>query len=307
MSEERVVNTRTEDGASEDGAGGRGLRKSLRRLFMGAEGHRIVTPAPAVSVREIFRFFWPYARSYRAWIAVGVCLTVLGPVANGARLYMLKLTVDDALVPRDVAPFIWIAPSLIVLTLITGVLSFFQSYLSTFVGERFLLHLRTDFFRHLQGLSLHFFEGRRLGDILSRVAGDTDQIEAFVLSGVSSAISSVVTIVFFTGALFYLDWRLALIALIVAPGFALIVRILSRFTKRASRERRRRMASLTSIAEESLSNVPLVQAYNRQEAEIERFHRENVGQFNATMVSTRLKSLLPPVIDLVQVLSGLAV
>ena len=147
--------------------------------------------------------------------------------------------------------------------------------------------MRTAFFRHLQGLSLGFFERRRLGDVISRLTGDIAAIESFVLSGVTDAISYVLRIVFFAGALFYLQWDLALVSLLVAPLFWLSARRFSRLIKVASREKRRRSGSISSVAEESLSNAALVQAYNRQDAEVERFHREDLGSYDAEMASTR--------------------
>jgi ATP-binding cassette subfamily B protein len=267
----------------------------------------VVLPAPVVPVREIFRFFWPFARPYRRYIFLSGVLLVLVPAVQGARLYMLKVIVDEVLVPRDISPFVWIAPTVVGLTLLYGSLSFFATYAPTWIGERFLLSLRTKFFKHLQGLGLDFFERRRLGDVMSRLTGDTAEIETFVLSGVAEALSSIVQVVIFAGALFYIDWRLALIVFLVAPGFALLVRIFSRLMKQASREKRRRAGGLSAIAEESLSNVPLVQAYGRQRDEIERFHRQALGAFAATLLAGRLRALFPPLIDIVQTLSALAV
>jgi ATP-binding cassette, subfamily B, bacterial len=283
------------------------LRARVRGLLFEPEGQEIVRPAPPVPPREIFRFFWPYARPYRGYVVIGVILSVVGPAVEGVRLYMIKLIVDGVLVPQDLGPLVWIAPTLIGLTLVNGVLTFSDSYLTTWVGERFLLSLRTNLFRHLQGLSLDFFERRQLGDMLSRLTSDTNAIESLVLSGVSDALSSIVRIVFFSAALFYIDWKLALVTLVIGPGFAILVRRLSTLIKRASREKSRRSGSMTAVAEESLANVPLVQAYSQEEAEIERFHRQGLGAFTATMVATRLKSLLTPLIDLVQAVSTLGV
>ena len=93
------------------------------------------------------------------------------------------------------------------------------------------------------------------------------------------------------GALFYLQWDLASSSLLVAPLFWLAARHFSRLIKHASREKRRRSGSISAVAEESLANAALVQAYNRQETEVERFHRENLGSFHAEMASTRLQAL----------------
>ena len=99
-------------------------------------------------------------------------------------------------------------------------------------------------------------------------------------------------IVFFTAALFYLQWDLALISLLVAPLFWLAAKRFSRLIKVASREKRRRSGSISSVAEESLSNVALVQAYGQEQAEVERFHRENLGSYHAEMASDAAEGAL---------------
>jgi ABC-type multidrug transport system fused ATPase/permease subunit len=284
-----------------------GVRSRMRRLFLMAEGDDIVRPAPPVPARRIFQAFWPYARPYRGWIGASVVLIVAGAAIRAAKLYMIKVIVDEMLVPRELEPLAWIAPALVGLTVLGGAVSFGSSYISTWIGQRFLLSLRTSFFRHLQGLSLDFFERRRLGDLVSRLTGNINAIESFVLSGLAQALSSALTIVFFVGALFYIEWRLALVVLLVVPIFAVIIRVFSRLIKQASREKQRRSGSLTAIAEESLSNAALVQSYNRQESEVERLHGQNRGVFEAQMVATRVKALFGPLIDVVQLISALLV
>jgi ATP-binding cassette subfamily B protein len=260
-----------------------------------------------VPVREIFRRFWPYARPYRRWLALSLLFIALVPLIDTAMIWMFKVVVDQVLVPQDFGPFIWIAAAYVGLTLVAGVLGFFDDYLATWIGERFLLDLRTRFFAHLQGLSLDFFDRRRLGDLISRLTGDIASIEAFVLSGVTDTISYLLRIVFFSAALFYLQWDLALISLVVAPVFWLAAKRFSRLIKIASREKRRRSGSISSVAEESLSNTALVQAYGGELREVERFHRENVGSYEAEMASTRLKALYTPLIDLIELVGALLV
>jgi ATP-binding cassette, subfamily B, bacterial len=229
------------------------------------------------------------------------------PLIDTAMIWMFKVVVDQVLVPQDFGPFVWIAAAYVGLTILAGVLGFFDDFVANWIGERFLLDLRTRFFAHLQGLSLDFFDRRRLGDLISRLTGDIASIEAFVLSGVTDAISYLLRIVFFSAALFYLQWDLALISLLVAPLFWLAAKRFSRLIKIASREKRRRSGSISSVAEESLSNAALVQAYGQEHAEVDRFHRENLGSYHAEMASVRLKALYSPLIDLIELSGALLV
>jgi ATP-binding cassette subfamily B protein len=185
--------------------------------------------------------------------------------------------------------------------------AFFDEYLAAWVGERFVLNLRGRLFGHLHRQSSNFFERNELGDILSRLTGDITAIEQLILSGVAQALTFAFELAFFTGALFLLDWRLALASLIAAPGFLLVARFFSRRIKVASREQRRRAGSITAVAEESFSNAALVRAYDRHAAEQSRFDKENLASFGAQMIATRLQALFAPLSDLLEVVGVLLV
>ena len=267
----------------------------------------LVAAAPRLRLRELVRRFWPYARPYRRWIGVALALIALSQAVDTAIIWLFMLVVDQVLVPRDLAALVPIAVAYLGLVVAGGAVSFADDWLSTWVGERFVLGLRTSVFRHLQGLSLDFFERRRLGDLIARLTGDVGAIETLVLSGATDAASYTLRILFFAGALFWLQWDLALFALVVTPLFWVLARRFSRLIKDASREKRRRSGSLSAVAEESLANSQLVQAYGREQWEVDRFHGESLGAFRAEMASTRLKALFSPLIDLVEVAGALVV
>jgi len=259
-----------------------------------------------MQLREIFRRFWPYARPYRRWLPLIVLFAALVSALEAATIWIYKVLIDEVLVPRDFGLLLWVVLAYLGLTLAAGVVSFGEVYVSEWVGGRFIVTLRTDLFRHLQDLSLSFFNRRRLGDIIARLSDDIEEIEELMLSEIASALTFLFQFVFFVGALFYLQWRLALVSLFVVPLFLLVARYFSRKIRRATREERRRIGSVSAVAEESLSNAALVQAYNRQENEVSRFHRENEGSFVAEMAATRLNALFSPLINLIE-LAGIVV
>ncbi|MDX6314646.1 MAG: ATP-binding cassette, subfamily bacterial [Streptomyces sp.] len=284
------------------------LAAALRRLLSVAEDpDAVVAAAPPIPLREVFRRFWPYTRGGRRWLWLILAFSVVGPLIDAAEIWLFKLVVDDVLVPRDLGAFVPIALAYVGLFMGSGILGFADDVTSTWVSERFLLSLRSDLFRHVQGLSLGFFERRRLGDILSRVTGDVDSVEIFLLSGVANAVYYATRLGVFLGLLFYLSWDLTLLAIVIAPMFWFAARRFSRLIKAASRERRRRSGSLSAITEESLGNITLVQAYNRQDWEHGRFQRESVGRFRAAMTSTRIQALFGPLVDLIELLGALTV
>jgi len=284
------------------------LGSRLRRLVeLPESGSSPVAHAPTVPIREIVRRFWPYARPYRFWLCLSLVLILLVPALAAAQIWMFKLVIDEVLVPKDFGPFVWIAAGYLALAIVYGIVSFADDYLSTWIGQRFLLSLRRSVFKHVQGLSLGFFERRRLGDVLARLTGDVSAIETFVLSGITRAVAYAAQIAIFAGVLFYLQWELALAALVVLPPVWLTARYFTRLVKHASREKRRRSGSLSAVAEESLANAQLVQAYDRQDTEVDRFHLQNLAVYEAELAATRVKAIFSPVIDVMKVSVALIV
>ena len=286
---------------------GKSLREGIRRLAAGVtEGEDVVAAAPVVPVGEVFRRFWPHARPYRRLLPLVLFFVALVPAIEAATIWMYKILVDEVLIPQRFDLLVWVILGYVGLQLAEGIATFCDEYLSDWVGGRFIVSLRTEFFAHLHDLSLAFFDRERLGDVMSRVTDDVEEIEDLMLSGLASAVSYAFQLIFFTAALFYLNWQLAIVSLFVVPLFWLAARHFSRKIKTAAREERRRSGSIGAVAEESLSNAALVQAYNRKDEEVARFHRENEGSFRAQMAATRLSSLFAPLINMIE-LAGVVV
>ena len=286
----------------------RNLRNQFRRFVSPTgEDEGVVPATPSLSLTQIVRRFWPDARPYRRWIPALLVLIALAAAIETAEIWLFKLLVDDVLVPGEVSPLLWIALAYLTLTLVGGLVNFGDEYLSDWLSEHFLLNLRSRVFGHVQGLSLDVLDRRRLGDVIARVTDDVRTIETFVLSGLTDGLGSILRIVFFSAALFYLQWQLALVALVVVPLFYFAARTFGRLIKRTAREARRRSGSLTALAEQSLTNVALVQASNRQEHELRRFRSEGEGIVRARLASTRIHALFSPVVDLIELAGVLLV
>ena len=266
----------------------------------------LVAAAPGVPPRELVRRFWPFARPYRLAIAAGVVLVAVLPAVQAAEIWMFGVVVDEVIVPADLSALPWIAGVVVGLTLIGAVLSFGEDYAWTWAGERFLLDLRASFFSHLQQLSFDTLDRRRLGDLLARLGGDIQAIESFVLGGLGEAISALARIAFFAGALFLLDWELALYALVLAPPFYLAARWFARLARQAARAKRRRSGGLSAVAEESIANAALVQSLNATEHERRRLLREGEGVVDAELVSARIAGAFSGLVALVEVAGVLA-
>jgi ABC-type multidrug transport system fused ATPase/permease subunit len=284
------------------------LRDRLHRFVRPAEHDtRIVEQAPTVAAAEIVRRFWPYTRPCRRWIAAGLVLLLIVPAIDTLEIYLFKLVVDDVLVPRELGALAPIAAAYLGLALAGALASFGDEYVANWVGERFLLDLRADLYRHVHSLSPDQLDGRRVGDLLARLTGDVQAIERFLLGALGEGVSAIARIAFFGTALVLLSWKLALAALIVAPLFYGVARCFGRLIRHAAREKRRRSGSLTAVAEESLNAAPLVQTLNCQNAQVARFKHENAAIMDAELAATRISGLFGPLVGLIELLGGMLV
>ena len=287
------------------------MRRLLDRLSASLapapDDDKVVAAAPAATVREVIRRFWPLARTYRKPFLAGVALAALLPAVEAAEIWIFKLIVDDVLVAESLGPLAVYVPAMVGLAMIGALLSFGDEYAATWVGERFTLALRTRLLSHLQQLEPDALDRRRHGDVLTRLTGDVHAIETLLLSAVAEFVQALSRLVFFAGALCLLSWKLALASLIVVPVFYFAARRFARLARRAARERRRRSGSLTAVAEESLANAALVQSANAQDQELERFRRENKGAMDAELAGARIAGLFSPVIDLIELAGAIII
>ncbi|WP_148571218.1 ABC transporter ATP-binding protein [Nocardioides caldifontis] len=267
----------------------------------------LVEHAPGLRLRQVLVRFWPRVRPMRRWLAAALLLVAAAPAIEVAEILLFQRLVDDVLVPASWQPLLWLAAVFIGLNLVSAVVSGLDDYLGTWISQKFLLDLRTEVFRHVLSLPLHTLERRRLGDVMTRLTSDVAAVETFMIGHLTNGIDSAVRLLFFVGALFFLQWELALASLVVVPLFWWIATRFAEFVRRLSRESSRRSGSLGAVTEENLANLPLVQSYNREQDSAEKYERQNRAIFSAELAGSRVRALFLPLVDLTELVGTLLV
>src|SRR5438034_7014503 len=144
---------------------------------------------------------------------------------------------------------------------------------SVAIEEGVVRDLRVRLFRHLQTLPLGFFQRTKGGQLLARIISDTDQVKTAVTAALASFLRNISLIVVYLAILVGLSWRLTLVALVLAPVLALIIRPLVARVRRRSREQADDRGELTSLVSEMVASVKLVRAYVAEAFEVDRFQR----------------------------------
>ena len=172
-----------------------------------------------------------------------------------------------------------------------------QTYFTGWVGERILTDLRKQLFRHLQRLSLGYFERNRAGAIISRITNDVEALDQLVTDGVTSLVQNTLMLIGSAVILFFLDWRLALAALVVFPVMSFATAIFRRRSSRAYRRVRERLGAVTATLQEDISGIRVLQAFRRESRNERQFREVNDHYREANQETVVLSGLYFPFVD----------
>jgi ATP-binding cassette, subfamily B, bacterial len=251
------------------------------------------------------------------WKAMTIALVAVAGESTAALLepWPLKIVLDYLLQSRPLPGWMmpvvgWIgAGKLAVLNfavlavaaiaVIGAVSSYLNTYLTTKVGQRVMHDLRRTLYHHIHRLSLAEHDEKRTGDLIGRVTSDIESIQDFVTSALLGIVTNVLTLVGIIGVMLYLNWRLTLLSLSIAPVLFLVVYVFTRRIKKASRDVRKKESELLSIVEEVFSSIRVVKAFAREDYEEQRFERQSLENVETALVARSLKMKLSPVVEII--------
>ncbi|MBI1942741.1 MAG: lipid A export permease/ATP-binding protein MsbA [Betaproteobacteria bacterium] len=242
---------------------------------------------------RLLSYVRPYARAFG--------LAVLGLVAAAATepLFpaLMKPLLDGGFgaTKAPLAPPLVFAAALVGIFLLRGILTFSSSYFLAWVANRVVLDLRAAMFARLVRFPARFFDDHSSGAVLSKVAYDVSGVTAAATTVLTVAVRDSIAVVGLFAWLFYLNWKLTLIALAIGPPIALFVRLLSRRLRTMAREAQTAMGDLVHVLEETIECHKVVKVFGGQEYEMRRFERANQRLRGFNMRQTVPAALTTPV------------
>ena len=232
----------------------------------------------------------------RVAVAMG-CMVMLGGT-TAALAWSLKPALDDALSGKS-PDLIYLIPLLVIgLYAIKGGAYYGQAYLMGYVGQKVIYDLRNRIYDHLARQSLEFFTHRKTGELLARIIYDVTLVQAAASTSVTALMRDSVSIIFLLGVVFFQDWTLALIAMLVFP---LVIYPIARFGKKmrhASSDGQISMGELTSLVEETVGGIRVVKAFGMEDYECGRFHKLTDDFLHHQMRIFRVQALSFPIMEL---------
>jgi len=199
-------------------------------------------------------------------------------VQTGAGLampYLVKVAIDQGVVPKDLGVINLVALAYLVLAGVQFLAGRYEIETVARAGQRVLFSVRTKLFRHLQTLSLDFYERERTGRLVARMTSDIDAMSDLVTDGLVTLVTALITMVGVAVILVLMDWQLALAILVVAPLIGLAARVWRRWSADAYRQVRETHSVVNVQLQESLAGVRAIQSFRRERATAGRLREAN--------------------------------
>lgn len=254
-------------------------------------------------LRRVFALLRPY----RSRLALALAAIAIGSLLGLAGPYTLQFLIDAVFLENDRGLLNRITLALILIFATQSVFYFLRSYLLASIGERVMADLRLRLFAHLHSLSLSFFNERRTGELVSRLTNDVATVRSLLTSDIATALAQALS---FIGALVLIlvtDWRLTLFMFALVPVVIAIAIIFGRRMRKLSEAVQDQLAEATTVVEESLSGVRVVQSFSREEYEVRRYSDRITETLRLAMRRIRLSATFGPTISFLGFASVVAI
>jgi ABC-type multidrug transport system fused ATPase/permease subunit len=243
-------------------------------------------------------------RPYRLRSAAMLAALLIGTAASLAPPLLAKIAIDDGISKRDTTTLVLVVAAFMLSAVLVWAMTYVQTYLVGWVGQRALADLRIRIFRHLQSLPIGFYESRPAGVLISRMTNDIEALDSLVTDSVVTLFQAGLTLLGTVVILLTLDVKLALITFCIFPLLAagsLWFRLVSAGAFRRTRET---IGAITAYLQETLSGIRIVRSFGQEPYHEARFAELNAENRDANMTTVRLNATYFPAVEM---LSGVAI
>lgn len=252
---------------------------------------------------RLVKRLWTYVRPHQRWVWISFGLLMLTSLCGLVQPYLLKVAIDEFIKPQDNTPldggeFTWVVVAIAAAALVELLGRAVQSYTLTLGGQNALIDLRVAVFKHLQKLSARFFDKTPIGRLIGRVTTDIESLNEMFASGVVTILGDLVNMLVILGILFWMNWQLTLVALVMAPvlfGLTLIVR---KYVRAAYMTQVTKRSKLNAFLHEQSSGMPLIQGFRREELTQGAFEEINGDFMQAELKTVKWESILSALTDM---------
>lgn len=249
--------------------------------------------------KRIITYTKPYQLRFKGVIFFAIALAIFTAV----RPYLLKQTVDFYMKPKDQQGLLLYVSLMGIVLLLEGITQFYFVYWSNWLGQDIVKDIRTKLFQHMLRFRMKYFDNAPVGQLVTRSVSDIEQIARIFSQGLFMIISDLLKMLVVLFFMFYMNWKLTWIVIAAMPILVYVTRIFQKKMQVAFEEVRNQVANLNTFVQERVTGMKIVQLFNREKIEYEKFKEIN-QKHNVAWIKTILyNSIFFPIADIISSLT----
>lgn len=253
---------------------------------------KLVNTAAYKRLVDLVRPYW------KRMILAMVCMMGVGWTTAGTA-YLIKPVLDDIFVNKNESMLVILPFAVLVLVTVKGFCMWGNTYLTSHVSTSMITDLRQQLYDHLQTLSLSFFDKNPTGDLMSRIISDVTFLQSTASAAVVGVLRECFSIIGLVAVIFYRDWQLAIIAMVVLPvGFYPIYKV-SRSLRKIGVSGQASLSDITIALHETISGNRIVKAFSMEEYEKKRFSVMNNNFLEISLKTVAISALSSPIMEFI--------
>jgi len=250
-------------------------------------------------MRRLLGYLRPYR--WRVLVCVGLLLGATG--ATLVRPYLVRVAVDVHMASKNIDGLARVCILFTFLIVVEALFRYLQTLIMSYVGQRVMYDMRMQVFRHLQKMSLRFFDSHPVGRLMTRITSDVEVLNETLSVGVVTIFGDVFVLIGTVVATLLLDWRLALVSYVTVPLLIAMSAVFRRLVRDAFREQRRKLARINAFLQERIAGMRVVQLFVQEKSDAERFEVLNREHRDEWRRAIRYFAVFMPSVEFVGVVS----
>ncbi len=251
----------------------------------------------------LLKRLFAYVRPYPKLLFAAVALTITAALLSPLRPYITKLAIDDHIAHNDTQGLFYISLIFLAVVVLEVVMQFGNTYLTQLLGQKAVMQLRLDIFKHLQKLSLKFFDRNPIGRLMTRATNDVETLNEMLSSGLVALLGDVFQLSFIIVMMFYTDWQLTLVSFSVLPIMFWVTMEFKKRVRVAYQDVRTEIARLSAFLQEHITGMATIQLFGREQKEFEKHADINAAHRDANIRSVFYYSVFYPAIELLSAIA----
>lgn len=245
-------------------------------------------------LRKVYDLIAPY----RGLFYLSVFITFINSFVGPAIPYAIRHTIDNEILKLDNSGLQFMAILILGMMLLQGVMTYYQTYLTNYLGQNAIKHLREKVFKHIMGFKSRVFDKTPIGTFITRTVTDVERVADIFSQGLINIVGDLLQLIIIISIMFYTDWELTLVMLTVFPFLITISWVFKEKVKVAFQDVRTQVARLNAFLQEHITGMGIIKIFNREKEEMDKFDKINQQHRDANVRSVFYYALFFPAIEL---------